>query len=183
MSIWRLKAWAALAMCAAMPTFSGCALTAENDPASNASEANTPSVGPSESVEVDRLRWRLDHASTRSAIGEPSSGLRAKATGVYLVATLHVTNNQSEAVTLSENLIKLVAGKETYAVDSNAVTALLGEGHPAFLTETLGSHASATGTIAFDIPPSVLRTIPSLRFEELSFGPVHGYIRLPPLAN
>jgi hypothetical protein len=52
----------------------------------NASESNTPSVGPHESVEVDDLRWRLLHAEQRPTIG--SGAIAATANGVFVVTDL-----------------------------------------------------------------------------------------------
>jgi hypothetical protein len=157
--------------------------TSGNEPSKNASESNTPSVGPSGSVEVDDLRWRLDHASTATTIGEPSSGLGAKANGIFVVVTLHVTNKKSESVTLTSGAISLVAGKKTYSTDSSAETALVGQGGKTFLIETLGPGVSLTGKTGFDVAPSVLHQHPQLRFNELGIGTTHGYIALPPLSG
>ncbi len=170
--------------CATTPTSSsssGGGSSGGNDPTKNASENNTPSVGPSGSVEVDDLRWRLDHASTTTTIGEPSSGLGAKANGIFVVVTLHVTNNKSESVTLTSGAISLVAGKKTYSTDSSAETALIGQGGKTFLIETLGPGVSLAGKTAFDVAPSVLHQHPQLRFNELGLGTTHGYITLPSL--
>lgn len=158
--------------------------TAEEDhgnPAENASDDNTPSVGPNGSVEVDTLRWRLEAAKATRTIGDQEYGLGAKANGVFVVAELNVTNNKSDSVTLTSEVVNLVAGDNTYDADSDAETALIGAGADTFFLEDLGPHVAATGKVAFDVAPSVLHEHPQLRFNELGFGDTHGYIALPPL--
>jgi hypothetical protein len=154
-----------------------------NDPAENASDSNTPSVGPHGSIEVDTLRWRLRAAHTASAIGDQQYGLGAKANGVFVVVELSVTNNKSDSVTLTSEAVSLVAADKTYSIDSNAETALIGTGAKTFLLEDLGPEVTLTGKTAFDVAPSVLRQHPQLRFNELGFGSTHGYIALPPLSE
>ncbi|HYM55017.1 MAG TPA: DUF4352 domain-containing protein, partial [Solirubrobacteraceae bacterium] len=146
-------------------------------------DANTPRVGPRVSVEVAHLRWRLVRVSVKTAIGEPTSGLRTKAKGIYVVVTLRVTNNGSESISLSEDLVSIVTKSSDYFVDSRATQALLGEGHPALLIEDVSRGLSLTGEIAFDIAPSGLSQKPSLRFAEPNLGSVYGYIALPRLAE
>jgi hypothetical protein len=151
------------------------------NPAENASDSNTPSVGPDGSVEVDTLRWRLRNAKTAPTIGDQEYGLGAKANGIFVVAELSVTNNKSESVTLTSEVVSLVAGDNTYSADSNAETALVGAGEKTFLLEDLGPNVTLTGKVAFDVAPATLREHPQLRFNELGFGDTHGYIALPRL--
>lgn len=152
-----------------------------NEPAKNASEDNTPRVGPNGSVEVDDLRWRLIHASTAHTIGDSESGLGATANGTFVVVTLHVTNRKNESVTMTSDVVDLVAGKKTYKVDSGAETALIGNGGKTFLIQELGPNVSLTGKTGFDVSPAILHEHPELRFNELGFGSTHAYIALPPL--
>ena len=155
----------------------------EGNPAENASDDNTPSVGPSGSVEVDTLRWRLRDASTASTIGNQEYGLGAKANGVYVVAELSVTNNKSESVTLTSESVSLVAGDNTYETDANAETALVGDGAKTFFLEDIGPEVTVTGKVAFDVSSVALKRDPQLRFNELGFGDTHGYIALPKLSG
>jgi hypothetical protein len=151
-----------------------------NEPSKNASEENTPSVGPHESVEVDDLRWRLLKAEVTHTIGEPS-GLGATANGIFVVVTLHVTNKKHTTATMTDEIVTLVAQKKEYKVSTSAETALIGEGGKTFLVQELGPEVSLTGRTGFDIPPQVLHEHPQLRFNELGFGSTHGYIALPDL--
>jgi len=154
-----------------------------NDPSENASDSNTPSVGPHGSVEVDTLRWRLRNAEATNTIGNQQYGLGAKANGIYVVVELSVKNNKSESVTLTSENVSLVAGDKTYSTDSSAETALIGDGAKTFFFEDLGPGVTLTGQTAFDVAPAILKQHPQLRFNELGFGSTHGYIALPPLSG
>jgi Protein of unknown function (DUF2510)/Domain of unknown function (DUF4352) len=153
------------------------------DPAENASDSNTPIVGPNGSVEVDTLRWRLNDAQATESIGDQQYGLGSKANGVYVVVELSVTNNKSESVTLTPEVVSLVVGDKSYSADSNAETALIGSGAKTLFLEDLGPDVTLTGKAAFDVAPAVLHQRPQLQFNELGFGSTHGYITLPPLSG
>ena len=154
-----------------------------NDPAENASDSNTPSVGPNGSVEVDTLRWRLRNAEATRSIGDQQYGLGSEANGVYIVVELGVKNKKSESVTLTPEVVSLVAGDNTYSTDSSAETALIGSGVDTFLLQDLGPDVTLTGKTAFDVAPAVLNQHPQLRFSELGFGSTHAYIALPRLSG
>lgn len=163
----------------------GCGTTGQessnSDPGENASSGNTPHVGPKGSVEVDTLRWKLDKAKTAKTIGDQEYGLGAKANGVYVIAKLSVKNNKNESVTLTSETVSLVVGEKVFKPDTKAEVALIGEGGSTFLAEDVGPSVTAKGEVAFDVPPSLLKKHPELRFNELGFGETHGYIALPNL--
>lgn len=163
----------------------GCGTTGQessnSDPGENASSGNTPHVGPKGSVEVDTLRWKLDKAKTAKTIGDQEYGLGAKANGVYVIAKLSVKNNKNESVTLTSETVSLVVGEKVFKPDTKAEVALIGEGGNTFLAEDVGPSVTAKGEVAFDVPPSLLKKHPELRFNELGFGETHGYIALPKL--
>lgn len=160
----------------------GAGTDASNDPSKNATDTNTPRVGPTGSVEVDDLRWTLASAKTASKIGDPSA-LGARANGVYIVADLSVTNDKTGSVTITSDAVSLVADGKTYDGDSDAQTALIGAGAKTFLLNDLGPGVAVKGAVAFDVAPSVLGEHPQLRFNELGFGSTHAYIALPALAS
>jgi hypothetical protein len=173
-----------LAMIALAIAAAGCATGEESstsDAGENASGGNTPKVGPKGSVEVDTLRWSLVKAKTTKKIGDQKYGLGAKANGIYVVADLKVKNNKNESVTLTSETVSLVSGEKVYKPDTKAEVAMVGEGGNTFLLEDLGPGVTAKGSVAFDVPPSVLKHHPELRFNELGFGETHGYISLPKL--
>ena len=163
----------------------GCGATGEessnNKPGENATSGNTPHVGPKGSVEVDTLRWKLKKAKTAKTIGNQEYGLGAKANGIYVIAGLSVKNNKNESVTLTSETVSLVSGEKVFKPDTKAEVALIGQGGNTFLAEDVGPGVTAHGEVAFDVPPSILKKHPELRFNELGFGETHGYIALPKL--
>lgn len=134
-------------------------------------------------MEVDTLRWRLNQAQAAESIGDQQYGLGAKANGVFVIVELSVKNNKTDSVTLTSEVVSLIAGDKTYSTDSNAETALIGSGDKTFLLEDLGPSVTLTGKAAFDVAPEVLRQHPKLQFNELGFGSTHAYIALPPLSG
>jgi hypothetical protein len=175
-----------LAVIALALVATGCATDEESsnsDSGANASGDNTPRVGPKGSVEVDTLRWKLLSAKTTKKIGDQRYGLGAKANGIYVVAKLSAENNKTESVTLTSEAVSLVSGENVYKPDTKAEVALVGSGGNTFLLEDLGPGVTAKGSVAFDVPPKVLKQHPELRFNELGFGETHGYIALPKLSG
>lgn len=98
-----------------------------------------------------------------------------------MVVDLSVENNKSDSVTLTSEVVNLVAGEATYSSNTQAETALIGEGANTFFLEDLGPEVTAKGKVAFDVAPGVLQKHPKLQFNELGFGDTHGYIVLPAL--
>jgi hypothetical protein len=129
---------------------------------------------------VDALVWRVLGASTAKVIGDTTYGLGSKADGVYVVVNLKVTSRKNESATLTDDSIKLQAGKNTYSADSDGSIAAMGEGgkQPLFL-EDIGPDSTLASKVVFDIPPKVLKKKLLVRFNELGFGSTHGFIRLP----
>lgn len=166
---------------------SGCASSSSSSSSSssassgsaNASDNNTPRVGPSGSVEVDDLRWRLLRAERATGIGDTEQGLGANANGEFVIATLRVTNHKSDTATLTDEVVTLVAAGKSYKVNSDAQTALAESGIKPLLLDEVGPDVDLTLRVGFDVPPSVLHEHPQLRFNELGFGTTHGYIALP----
>lgn len=164
----------------------------ENNPAKNASESNVPRVGPTGSVEVDDLRWRIvrhpeeadlgwhspAHPEVGTAYTLGSSPNYVQASGVFVVANVEVTSHKSESVNLNSAVVNLVGGGKTYSVDTEAAIATSGK----TLDETeLGPALTATLQLVFDVAPEMLHQHPELRFNELGLGTTHGYIALPAL--
>jgi hypothetical protein len=175
-----------LALVALALLVGGCATGEESSNSEsdkNASGDNTPRVGPKGSVEVDTLRWNLLDAKTTKKIGDQEYGLGAKANGIYVLAKLSVKNNKTESVTLTSEAVSLVSGETVYTPDTKAEVALVGAGGNTFLLEDVGPGVTAKGSVAFDVPPKVLKHHPELRFNELGFGETHGYIALPKLSG
>jgi hypothetical protein len=132
-------------------------------------------------VIVDTLRWRVLGASATPTIGDPSSGLGAKANGVFVIVKLRVTNGKKDSVDLTDNVVKLESAGRTYDPDSSGTTAAIGAGQNPLFLEPLGPDVTLTSKVVFDVPPSLLHGRIEIRFGELGFGDTHGYIRLPSL--
>jgi Protein of unknown function (DUF2510)/Domain of unknown function (DUF4352) len=151
-----------------------------------ATDDNTPHVGPNGKVTVDGLVYSVQSVKTASQLGDPTIGTGENADGVFVVAKLKVKSTKGESATLTDDTIKLeVPNGPTYSADLEGSTAaLLGSGgsgsseEPFFLRD-VQPDTTTTGLIVFDVPRSVLSKKPELRFNELGFGSTHGYIRLP----
>jgi hypothetical protein len=152
----------------------------ENDPSKNASDSNTPRVGPIGSVEVDDLRWHLGYTPEIATYSLPLEAKileRAVANGIFIVVPLSVTDHKSESVRLTSELVSLVAGGKTYSMNRDAEAHLPGH---MLSGEELGPNVGDVVEAVFDVAPEVLHERPELRFNELGFGTTHAYIELPP---
>ncbi len=152
----------------------------ENDPSKNASDSNTPRVGPIGSVEVDDLRWHLGYTPEVATYSLPLEAKileRAVANGIFIVVPLSVTDHKSESVRLTSELVSLVAGGKTYSMNRDAEAHLPGH---MLSGEELGPNVGDVVEAVFDVAPEVLHERPELRFNELGFGTTHAYIELPP---
>ena len=118
-------------------------------------------------------------ATKTDTIGDPSSGLGAKANGVFSIVTLRVTNGKNESVTLAGNVVKLESEGKTYDPDISGTTAAIGTGQKPLTLETVGPGVSLTSKVVFDVPPNVLNASPEVRFGELGLGDTKAYIALP----
>ena len=153
-----------------------------------ATDDNTPHVGPNEKVTVDGLVYSLASAKTSEQLGDTSIGLGEKADGVFVVTRLRVHSTKGETATLSDDTIKLeVPDGASYSADTEGSTAALlssgggGQSEEPFFLRDVQPDTTTPGLVVFDVPPSVLKKKPELRFNELGFGETHAYIRLPSL--
>jgi hypothetical protein len=153
-----------------------------------ATDDNTPHVGPNEKVTVDGLVYSLASAKTSEQLGDTSIGLGEKADGVFVVVRLRVHSTKGETATLSDDTIKLeVPDGASYSADIEGSTAALlssgggGQSEEPFFLRDVQPDTTTTGLLVFDVPPNVLNKKPELRFNELGFGETHAYIRLPNL--
>lgn len=146
-----------------------------------ASSTCTPRVGSDEQIRLDGLTWRVTGAETTRRIGDRWFG--EKADGTFLIVKLKVWSNGYESATLTSNVIELKAGGVTYERDNDGSFAAPGAGGDAFwLIRKVGPGPTKIEAV-FDLPDSVLRKTLFVRFNELSFGPGHGYIEVPEPAS
>jgi hypothetical protein len=149
----------------------GCGIEATDD--------CTPEVGAKGKVKVDGLVWQIQSAETAAAIGDQTYGLGEEANGVYLVTKLKVTSTKDESVSISDEVVSLIAGDDTYASDSDGTFAAVGDGEDAFVYEDIGPNSTLEGVVVFDVPKSVVGTALQLEFGELGFGDTTGLIQVP----
>lgn len=155
-----------------------------------ATDDNTPHVGPNGKVTVDGLVYSVQSVKTASQLGDPTIGTGENADGVFVVAKLKVHSTKGESATLTDDTIKLeVPNGSTYSADLEGSTAALlassggGSSEEPFFLRDVQPDTTTTGLIVFDVPPSVLSKKPELRFNELGLGSSHGYIRLPSISS
>jgi len=144
-----------------------------------ATDDNTPHVAAPGPVKVDGVIYRITSAKTSKQIGDQYTG--EAAAGVFLTLTVKAKSVRKSTGTLSGDTIKLEAGETTYDADKEGSTAALlsgGASQPFFL-EDIQPGTTTSGVIVFDIPPDLLNKKVEARFNELGFGPTHGYIRIP----
>lgn len=144
----------------------------------------TPHVASNGSVRVDALIWKVRSVKTAQAIGDQTYGLGAKATGRFVIVKLKVHSEKNESAQLSDDVIKLEIGGNTYDPDNDGTVAVMGSGaEQPFFFDTVGPDSDRNGTVVFDVPKSKLKGKVEVRFGELGFGETHGYIRLPSLSK
>jgi hypothetical protein len=151
----------------------GCGTSATSD--------CTPRVGPDGQVRVDALYYRLVGVRTAETLGDQEYGLGERADGVFVIAKIRVRSDKDESATLTDRVFQLEVDGNTYDPDSEGTIAAVGAREEPFFLKDIGPDATTTGTVVYDVPRSVLRKKPALRFNELGFGDGHGYITLPSL--
>jgi hypothetical protein len=125
---------------------------------------------------VDTQTWRVLGVGTAKRIGDQYTG--STADGRYLIVHLSVNNGKGESVTLNDDMVKLEVNGDEYSADNSGDTALDLSGAKTFLLKDLGPHVTTSGSVAFDVPPRVLREAPQVCFHEIGFGSSKGCIRL-----
>ena len=174
-----IVSWLGLVIIAvAVACGSGSDSSSSADCSNEASDSCTPTVGASQPLVVDAMTYRLKRASTASQVGDPNI-LGKTAKGVFVVIKLRATSARKETGTLSQDMFKLVAGNKEYSADDAAIVAF----DQNFFLEDIGPDTSATGKLAFDVAPKVLKKNPKLKIGELGFGSTYGYIELPNLSG
>lgn len=152
----------------------GCGIEATDD--------CTPHAGPKGKVQVDGLVWQVKAVETKPSIGDSEFGLSEEANGVYLVAHLKVKSTKDESVSISDEIVSLVAEGDgnTYAPDSDGTFAASTDGEDVFFFEDIGPNSTLEGVVVYDVPESLMKAKSlELEFGELGFGSTKGYIALP----
>ena len=126
------------------------------------------------SLRVGTVTWRVLNSDTSHRIG--NQYLAATATGVYLIVEVAATNSTSRPVTVHSDQVKLEASGNEYRPDPGSLTALELGGHRTLSLADLDPTVTATGWIAFDVPPQVIHSDPRVCFGGLGIGAASGCI-------
>jgi hypothetical protein len=118
----------------------------------------------SQTVTVDSITWQILSSDTARRIENQYLGSTAK--GIYLMVNIAATNSTYQSVRLSNDQAELEVKGTTYPPDPSALTALELGGHNTLSTTDLGPTTTATGWVAYDVPPSALRSNPHLCIHE-----------------
>lgn len=148
-----------------------------------ATDDYTPHVGQGTPVVVDELTWRIQGpVSSSSTLGD-NEFTSATANGRFVVVPMLVKNGKNETVTVTSNMVKLVAAGKEYESDTEGELALLGSSQKSFFLEDIGPDVSQTGTVVFDVPPAAITSKPEVCIGELGFGPSRGCIALTRISS
>jgi Domain of unknown function (DUF4352) len=93
------------------------------------------------------------------------------AKGIYVIMDVAATNNGARVATLSGGGIKLELGGVKYALASGGVQGLELAGHKTLPGATVGPGTTASGWVAFDVPPKSAASVPELCFGEAACLP------------
>jgi hypothetical protein len=148
-----------------------------------ATDSNTPHVGPNQAVTVDALVYRVASAKTAKTVGDAATGLGATANGTFVIVGLNIHSDKHDTVTLTSDSTKLTDGKNDYSVSTDATTSLLGTGAKPIFLQQVDAQSDVKGTVVFDVPTVALARKLEMKFTELGFGSTKGFIALPPLGQ
>jgi len=113
-------------------------------------------VVPGASSQGGTLTWHVLSSHTAHRIR--NQYFDSIASGIYVIEEIAATNGTSQSIALVAGQIALEAGGRRYAPDPKSVAGLELEGHRGLSVGDLGPAATTTGWIAFDVPPSAIRS-------------------------
>lgn len=106
-----------------------------------------------EIVPVDNVIYRVNAKSSMKRINNKYLG-KKNADGIYLVLNISIKNNGNKALTVSNNLFKLLKGKVVYSPDSEACLYVNEEDK--LFDHKVNPGNAVTGNIVFDVPDEVI---------------------------
>ncbi len=128
-------------------------------------------VDVGEAVTVEGTRYRLISAKTASSVGGEFTTQRAS--GIFVIVKIELTNEKSDTHTINSDAIKLItANDKSYSPSTDAVISL----KDPIIFQEIQPDVPKTGTLLYDIPPSQTSQA-KLRVEDL-FSNAHAFIRL-----
>jgi hypothetical protein len=131
----------------------------------------TPSVGPTHPVTVDGLVYKIEAAHTAAAIKDSVGDVLPATNGLFIVLRVRIHSDKADSAAFNDN-VRLTAAGQTYDPDGD---------FNSVVDNDVGSHATVSGNLIFDVPRGTLTHRPQLKLTELGFGDTKGYIALPQL--
>lgn len=136
--------------------------TAENSPTEEAEKKEEKSPEPEEpagfrigdTATAGDMTYVVKKVKTGDSVG--SSFLEEKAKGKYVIVSVEVTNNSTEAAMVTSSFFKLKSGDKTFEADSMASIAATSDSEDdSFFAEELNPDLTMTGVIVFDVSDKV----------------------------
>lgn len=127
--------------------------TEEIDEVETDEEGNEAAVFSSgEVVSVGDIDYTVLSTDTTNTLG--SEFANTEASGVYYLMEVEVTNNGSEAVTISDSYVKLLLNGNTYDPDTSASIYANEDGF-GLLSEQINPGSTVSGFVGFDVTEEV----------------------------
>lgn len=103
-----------------------------------------------EIVKVGDVDYLVNHVEVTKTIGDEY--LNTSAQDTYLVIDVAITNNEKEALSVSDSFFILLNGENEYSADSGASIYL---GNDSLIYEEVNPGVTMQGKIIFDVPEAV----------------------------
>jgi len=133
---------------------------------STTSESTAPSTTKSEPAkqpeakkelsnqgEVSSVKFQVTGSSTAPTYGK-NQFMTAKASGIFKIVKLTVTNNQKDAITMDGSLFKLIDDKgREFTASTEAQSAAMADNKEGLFLKQINPGLSVSGEVVFDVPP------------------------------
>lgn len=118
---------------------------------SSSTEQDKPAVLSNIGVASD-VKFAVSGMKSAKSVGS-NPYAKAKASGIFKVVTISVTNNQKDAITMDGSLFKLIDDKEReFNVSNEAITALMTDDKDPLFLKEINPGITVKGTVVFDVP-------------------------------
>lgn len=121
----------------------------ENTPKQTVKEEKEYGIG--EIVKVGKVDYLVNQVEVTKKIG--SEYLNTTAKDTFLIIDLSITNNEKEALSVSDNFFKLLNGENEYSTDTTGAIYL--ENDTSIIYKELNPGVTLQGKIIFDVPEAV----------------------------
>lgn len=107
--------------------------------------------GINEVVKVGNVDYQVNQVEVTKQIGSEYFNTTAKDT--FLIINLSITNNEKEALSVSDSFFKLLNGENEYSTDSSDAIYL--ENDSSIIYKELNPGVTLQGKIIFDVPEAI----------------------------